>query len=92
LPLYFVADATTTLAYRAWRRRPLGAAHRDHAYQRGVDAGLTHAAVSLRVVVLGVFLTVAAVVALDRPVAGLAAGVIATFGFVAWLRWRPVRA
>jgi UDP-N-acetylmuramyl pentapeptide phosphotransferase/UDP-N-acetylglucosamine-1-phosphate transferase len=90
LPLYFVADATTTLCYRAWHRRPLSAAHRDHAYQRGVDAGLAHTAVSLRVVVLGVFLTVAAVVALDRPAAGLAAGVIATFGLIAWLRWRPV--
>jgi UDP-N-acetylmuramyl pentapeptide phosphotransferase/UDP-N-acetylglucosamine-1-phosphate transferase len=92
LPLYFAADATTTLAYRAWHRRPLSAAHRDHAYQQGVDAGLTHAAVSLRVVVLGVFLIVAAVVALDRPAAGLAAGVIATFGLIASLRWQPVRA
>lgn len=30
----FLADATLTLAHRAWRRRPLSQAHRDHAYQR----------------------------------------------------------
>ena len=92
LPLYFAADATTTLAYRAWRRRPLSAAHRDHAYQRGVDTGLTHAVVTLRVAVLGVFLIATAVVALDWPAVGLIAGVAATFGLLAWLRWRPLRA
>ena len=92
LPLYFAADATTTLAYRAWRRRPLSEAHRDHAYQRAVDGGLTHAAVSFRVVVLGVFLIVAAIVALDGPAVGLGVGLAPTAGLLGWLRWRPAKA
>ena len=92
LPLFFAADATTTLAYRAWHRQPLGTAHRDHAYQRGVDAGLTHAAVSFRAVVLGVFLIVAAIVALDRPAVGLVLGLALTFGLLVWLRRRPAKA
>ena len=56
LPLYFVADASTTLAARAWRRKPLAQAHRDHAYQNAVDKGLSHALVSSLVIGLGLLL------------------------------------
>lgn len=38
----FVFDATTTLALRAWRGEQLSSAHRQHAYQRAVVAGLGH--------------------------------------------------
>ena len=34
----FIVDATTTLLVRAWLRRPLGDAHRSHAYQHAARA------------------------------------------------------
>jgi FlaA1/EpsC-like NDP-sugar epimerase/UDP-N-acetylmuramyl pentapeptide phosphotransferase/UDP-N-acetylglucosamine-1-phosphate transferase len=43
----FVLDTGTTLVRRAWRRERLSAAHREHAYQRLVRAGRSHAAVTL---------------------------------------------
>lgn len=91
LPLYFLTDATTTLIYRAWRGRYVGEAHRDHAYQRGVDGGLTHSAVTARILLLGIFLTGAALVALQAPVSGLVLGLALTLALLVWLRRRPLR-
>ncbi|SDD78278.1 MraY family glycosyltransferase [Rhodospira trueperi] len=45
-PAYYLADATLTLANRIIRRRPFMQAHREHAYQRAVQAGVSHARVS----------------------------------------------
>lgn len=42
----FVFDATVTLLRRAVRRQRLYVAHRSHAYQRAVRAGMSHAQVS----------------------------------------------
>jgi Fuc2NAc and GlcNAc transferase len=42
----FFLDATITLLRRIARGGPWFAAHRSHAYQRAVQAGLTHAQVS----------------------------------------------
>jgi UDP-N-acetylmuramyl pentapeptide phosphotransferase/UDP-N-acetylglucosamine-1-phosphate transferase len=39
LPLYFVADATLTLARRVFRREAVWEAHRSHFYQRATDRG-----------------------------------------------------
>jgi UDP-N-acetylmuramyl pentapeptide phosphotransferase/UDP-N-acetylglucosamine-1-phosphate transferase len=50
LPLYFLADATITLARRLFRREPVWRAHREHFYQRAVQRGLGHAAVVKRVI------------------------------------------
>ncbi len=50
LPLYFIADATITLARRAARGERVWRAHREHFYQRAVQNGLGHAAVTLRVI------------------------------------------
>jgi UDP-N-acetylmuramyl pentapeptide phosphotransferase/UDP-N-acetylglucosamine-1-phosphate transferase len=86
LPLYFVADATTTLAMRARRRQRLGEAHRDHAYQRGVDGGLSHRAVTSAAIAVGVILIGVSLAAFAAPVAAIGAGLAVTFGFIALLR------
>jgi len=61
----FVIDATVTLL----RRIPLGAvgqAHRSHAYQRAVQAGLSHSRVALGFALFNVFLGIAALVAVKH--------------------------
>jgi UDP-N-acetylmuramyl pentapeptide phosphotransferase/UDP-N-acetylglucosamine-1-phosphate transferase len=45
LPLYYLADATLTLIRRALRGERVWQAHREHYYQRAVQAGRSHAAV-----------------------------------------------
>src|SRR6185312_3688855 len=50
LPLYFLADATITLARRALRGEKIWRAHRQHFYQRAVLGGLGHAALARRVI------------------------------------------
>ncbi len=49
LPLYFLADATITLARRLARGERVWQAHREHFYQRAVQRGLGHAAVVRRI-------------------------------------------
>ena len=41
LPLYYLADATVTLARRIARGEPFWQAHRTHFYQRATDNGFT---------------------------------------------------
>jgi UDP-N-acetylmuramyl pentapeptide phosphotransferase/UDP-N-acetylglucosamine-1-phosphate transferase len=50
LPLYFLADATITLARRLLRGERVWEAHREHFYQQAVRRSLGHAAVVERVV------------------------------------------
>jgi UDP-N-acetylmuramyl pentapeptide phosphotransferase/UDP-N-acetylglucosamine-1-phosphate transferase len=50
LPLYFLADATITLARRLLRGERVWRAHREHFYQQAVRRGLCHAAVVKRVI------------------------------------------
>lgn len=50
LPLYFLADASLTLARRLVRGERIWLAHREHFYQRAVQKGLGHAAVVKRVI------------------------------------------
>ena len=49
LPLYYLLDATLTLARRLRRGEKFWRAHREHFYQRAVQGGLGHAAVALRI-------------------------------------------
>lgn len=49
LPLYYLADATLTLARRALRRERLWKAHREHFYQRATQRGFGHDAVVRRI-------------------------------------------
>jgi UDP-N-acetylmuramyl pentapeptide phosphotransferase/UDP-N-acetylglucosamine-1-phosphate transferase len=58
LPLYFLADATITLARRILRGARPWQAHREHFYQLAVRSGLGHAAVTKRVIVADLVLIV----------------------------------
>lgn len=91
LPLYFSADATSTLLMRAWRRENLAEAHRGHAYQRAVDGGQSHALTTLTVVGLGLVLILLALLSATRPMWALIAGAILTGAFILRQRW-PARA
>lgn len=63
LPLYYLADATWTLARRLWRRQRLWRAHREHFYQRAVQRGFSHAAVVRRILLCNAVLIVLAIMA-----------------------------
>ena len=52
IPLYFLADATLTLLRRLIAGKRIWQPHREHIYQRAVQAGRSHAAV-VRWVLLG---------------------------------------
>ena len=49
LPLYYLADATITLACRIARGEPIWQAHRTHFYQRATDNGFSVPAIVTRV-------------------------------------------
>lgn len=70
LPLYYLADATWTISRRAWRREKLWRAHREHFYQRAVQRGFSHAAVTLRILVCNAALAALALW-VSAPGAGL---------------------
>jgi UDP-N-acetylmuramyl pentapeptide phosphotransferase/UDP-N-acetylglucosamine-1-phosphate transferase len=86
LPLYYLFDATLTLARRIARGEPFWQAHRSHFYQRATDNGFSVTAIITRVFVVNVALaalaclTVAAHSALLSAVALAASAVV-----VAWL-------
>src|SRR5205085_11238320 len=50
VPLYFLVDASWTLLRRLARGEKIWQPHRQHFYQRAVQAGRSHAAVVLRVI------------------------------------------
>jgi len=56
LPAYYLADATTTLVRRALKGEKVWQAHRQHYYQKALQRGLSHAAVSNAVLIVGVIL------------------------------------
>lgn len=60
LPLYYLADATTTLIRRLVNGEPVMQAHRSHFYQRAVDGGLTVFQIVARVFALNVALGILA--------------------------------
>jgi UDP-N-acetylmuramyl pentapeptide phosphotransferase/UDP-N-acetylglucosamine-1-phosphate transferase len=62
LPLYYLADATITLARRIYRREPVWQAHRSHFYQRAVAGGMPVAGVVGRVFATNVALATLAIV------------------------------
>ena len=84
LPLYFLADATITLARRALRGEKIWRAHREHFYQVAVRGGLGHAAVVGAMLLANLFLIALAELAVwDRPWHALAGAcvVVATLLF-----------
>jgi UDP-N-acetylmuramyl pentapeptide phosphotransferase/UDP-N-acetylglucosamine-1-phosphate transferase len=73
LPLYYLTDATATLARRVARREPFWAAHRTHFYQRATDNGFTVSQVVAEVFGLNIVLAALAIVAV---MGSAAAGVV----------------
>jgi UDP-N-acetylmuramyl pentapeptide phosphotransferase/UDP-N-acetylglucosamine-1-phosphate transferase len=73
LPLYFVADATSTLMMRAWRREKLTEGHRLHAYQHAYDAGLPPWRILGEILALNLGLGLLAAIAIRFPSAGMPA-------------------
>ena len=65
LPLYYLADATITLARRFARGEQVTQAHRSHFYQQAADAGMSALHVSARVFVTNVVLAVLAALSLE---------------------------
>lgn len=63
LPLYFLSDATITLALRALRGERVWLAHKRHFYQRAVARGMSHAQVAALTLAANAVLIGAAVVA-----------------------------
>jgi UDP-N-acetylmuramyl pentapeptide phosphotransferase/UDP-N-acetylglucosamine-1-phosphate transferase len=86
LPLYYVADATVTLARRLARREPVWQAHRTHFYQRATDNGFEVSEILARVFLVNLALgalalTTVAAQNITVSLAALAAGLV----LVAWL-------
>lgn len=67
LPLYFVADATSTLFLRALRGATLTQAHRDHAYQQAIDHGMPCTRIITEVALLNLGLAALAAFAIWMP-------------------------
>ena len=83
LPLYYLTDATLTLLRRLFRGESVWRAHREHAYQRAAVAIGSHAEVVKRIAVCNGVLIGAAVLAVERPWAGIVVAVAAV-GILMW--------
>jgi UDP-N-acetylmuramyl pentapeptide phosphotransferase/UDP-N-acetylglucosamine-1-phosphate transferase len=88
LPLYFLADTSLTLFERLRRGSKPWQAHREHAYQRAVLAGMGHDAVTLHVAALNAALVALAVLSIRHPWPALAAAAALTFALRTWLASR----
>jgi UDP-N-acetylmuramyl pentapeptide phosphotransferase/UDP-N-acetylglucosamine-1-phosphate transferase len=87
LPLYYLADATFTLARRLVRGERIWRAHREHFYQRAVRRGLSHAAVVRAMLFVNVVLVVCASLSFAGPGFDVAGIVFALLMVSALLRY-----
>ena len=86
LPLYFLADASITLARRALKGEQVWQAHKQHFYQRAVAKGMSHALVASLALVAGAVLIGAAILSAQGLVlAGLALGFAAVAALLWWM-------
>ena len=86
LPLYYLADATITLARRLMRREAVWQAHRTHFYQRATDGGFSVREIVVRVFVLNLALATLALVSAIEPDLRVDLATLALGGaLVAWL-------
>ena len=67
LPLYYLADATTTMLRRLIAREKVWMAHRSHFYQRATDNGFTVLRVVGNVFVLNLGLAILAIISVLTP-------------------------
>jgi len=68
-PLYYLADATITMARRALRGEKIWEAHRSHFYQQATTKGLTVPAIVARILVANLVLAGLAVLASQQSTA-----------------------
>ena len=68
-PLYYLADATITMARRALRGEKIWEAHRSHFYQQATTKGLTVPAIVARILVANLVLVGLAVLASQQSTA-----------------------
>jgi UDP-N-acetylmuramyl pentapeptide phosphotransferase/UDP-N-acetylglucosamine-1-phosphate transferase len=86
LPLYYLADASITLARRLANREPVWQAHRSHFYQRATDRGFSVTEIVVRVFVLNLGLATLALVSAIEPDLRVDLATLALGGaLVAWL-------
>lgn len=86
----FVWDATFTLLQRVWRRQRWYNPHRAHAYQRAVQGGMSHRAVTLAVLALNL-LVLGPAAALGWAQPRLMLGIVVLTVLTALLLWRKVQ-
>ena len=86
LPLYFVTDASFTLARRFLAGKPVLQAHREHFYQQATQAGRSHAAVTLRVIAANLVLIACALAAPTLGWPALAGGGLTVLALILSLR------
>ncbi len=84
LPLYFLVDTTLTLFERVRRGSTPWQAHREHAYQRAVLAGMSHSAVTWHVAVLNMALIALAVLSTQYPWPALVVASLLTLSLRTW--------
>lgn len=82
LPLYFLFDASFTLAKRLLRGERIWQAHREHLYQKAALAGLTHNQVVLRILPFNFMLIGSAFVSLFEPLLAIGLAGFALLGIV----------
>ena len=92
LPLYYLADATLTLAMRALRGARVWQAHREHFYQRAVQGGLSQCAVVLWVLACNVVLIALALwAAAGQPWLATAGAALCVLALLAKLQYHAAR-
>ena len=92
LPLYYLADATVTLARRLLNGEKVWRAHRTHFYQRATDAGLTVPQIVGRVFVVNFVLVGLALATILMPSLAISIATLALGGvLVTWLLFSFVR-
>jgi UDP-N-acetylmuramyl pentapeptide phosphotransferase/UDP-N-acetylglucosamine-1-phosphate transferase len=67
LPLYYLADGTSTLLERIYRGEPVWQAHRQHYYQRAIGRGFTVPQIVGRVFLVNLALVALALVSVASP-------------------------
>lgn len=88
LALYYLADATLTLARRIITGEPFWRAHRTHFFQRALARDGNHAAVVRLILVGNLALAGASVAAIWQPLPALGAGVLITAALMTTLSRR----
>ena len=90
LPLFFIFDATTTIALRILRREPFAEAHRSHAYQRATDRGLRQSRVVISATIVNGALVALALLSKAYPLPAITIAILLTAAFTLWLRGIPL--